>query len=94
MPSCCFCDVVYETIIQGPGYTRYTAIYNDVHPEKVGSVRSARPYHALLRDEWDCPIVFGSSSGSDAYDIYDYFKDTGLPQSLGMIGWGPNHILH
>ena len=75
-------DVVYEAIIQGPGFTRYTAVYNDVHPEEVGSVRSARPYHAHMREEWDCPIVFGSSHGSDAYDIYDYFKDTRLPQGF------------
>lgn len=56
-------DVIYEAIIHGPGYTRYTAVYNDTPPKEVGSVRSARPYHAVLRDEWDCPFVFGSSYG-------------------------------
>lgn len=75
-------DVVYEALIQGPGYTRYTAIYNDVHPEEVGSVRSARLYHALLRDEWDCPFVFGGSYGLDDYDIYDYFKGTRVPEGF------------
>lgn len=58
-------DIVYETIIWGLGHTRYTAIYNDHHPEKVGSLRSSRYYHEILREEWDCPFVaIGISSES------------------------------
>ena len=76
-------DIVYEGIIHGPNMTRYAAIYNDTHPKQVGSVRSARPYHAVMRDEWDCPIVFSANNGwLMRYSIDAYFRDTHLDQSF------------
>lgn len=79
-------DIVYEMIIWGPGHTRYAAIYNDNHPEKVGSIRSSRYYHEILREEWDCPLVaYGKSSDAagslpepDGAQIPDPFMFNGI----------------
>ena len=38
-------DIVYESLLWGPGHTRYSCLFNDNHPEFVGAVRSARLHH-------------------------------------------------
>lgn len=45
-----FADLVYEVLAEG-GITRYLAIFHSDAPIKVGPVRSARPYLALLAKE-------------------------------------------
>ncbi|HIT69578.1 MAG TPA: DUF3048 domain-containing protein, partial [Candidatus Aphodomonas merdavium] len=46
-------DIVYESLLWGPGHTRYTLVFNDNHPDYVGAVRSARINHCQIRQEWD-----------------------------------------
>ena len=70
-------DIVYESIYWGPSHTRYTAVYNDVHPEMVGPVRSARIQHVMLREEWDAPFIFWGGQkdpGTDIYNLMDQYK--------------------
>lgn len=67
-------DIVYEFVYWGPAHTRYTAIYNDNHPDYVGGVRSARVTQAELRQEWDCPFVFFGGQEMSGTSIYDTFK--------------------
>ena len=53
--------IVYEMIVEG-GYTRLMAIYKDKDTEKIGSVRSARPYFLDYALENDAIYVhFGGS---------------------------------
>jgi len=54
-------DIVYEYTWWGPGYTRYLALYNDYHPEMVGSVSQIRNNTISLRNSWDCPIVYNGT---------------------------------
>lgn len=59
-------DIVYEYIVGGPRHTRYLALYNDEHPAFVCPIRSIRPNCFELREEWDCPMVFPTLTGSNA----------------------------
>lgn len=53
--------IVYEMIVEG-GYTRLMAIYKDQTTERIGSVRSARPYYLDYALENDAIYVhFGGS---------------------------------
>ena len=53
--------IVYEMIVEG-GFTRLMAIYKDKDTEKIGSVRSARPYFLDYALENDAIYVhFGGS---------------------------------
>ena len=81
-------DVVYESIVWGPYHTRYTAIFNDHHPDLVGSVRSARIHHVDIRQEWDCPIVFWGGQETPGTSIYDLFNTYGVGKEFLYNGNG------
>lgn len=58
-------DIVYEAPVEG--CTRLFCIYNDVLPEKVGPVRSARIYFIKMQQEWDCAYIhFGGPENGKA----------------------------
>ena len=82
--------IVYEIIVEG-GYTRLMAIYKDKDTEKIGSVRSARPYFLDYALENDAIYVhFGGSDQaldeaktlniSNINFLYDsgYYRDKSL----------------
>ncbi len=76
-------DIVYECIFWGPGYTRYTLVFNDSHPDYVGSVRSSRMYVCVLRQEWDAPFVFwGGQTSKGPCNIIDYFTEHGVTEDF------------
>ena len=50
-------DVVYESVIQSDGYTRYLAVFNDEIPDVVEAVRSIRLLHAEQYLEWGGALV-------------------------------------
>ncbi|WP_207634126.1 DUF3048 domain-containing protein [Halalkalibacter urbisdiaboli] len=49
-------DLVYEVLAEGD-VTRFVALYQSTLPEKVGPVRSARPYHIDLINGYDALMV-------------------------------------
>ncbi len=82
-------DIVYESIYWGPAHTRYTAIYNDNHPDYVGSIRSARVNHCEIRQEWDAPFVYFGGQEDPGTSILDYFKQQGVERKFlinGILG--------
>lgn len=84
-------DIVYESIVWGPGHTRYSAIYNDNHPDQVGSVRSARWHHFELREEWNAVFVFWGGQSGQSYagtNIQDFVKNNSVPVNLLFDGVG------
>jgi len=81
-------DIVYESIVWGPCHTRYTAIFNDNHPEMVGAVRSARIHHVELRQEWDCPFVFWGGQEATGTSIYDLFNTYDVGKEFMFNGNG------
>lgn len=56
-------DRVYEVLAEG-GITRFLAVYLHGEPERIGPVRSARPYLLELAKEYDA--VYFHAGGSDA----------------------------
>lgn len=62
-PQCGLQDayLVYEIIAEG-GITRMMALYKDVYPTKIGSVRSARPYFIDYAEENDAIFVHWGGS--------------------------------
>lgn len=75
-------DVIYESVYWGPGYTRYTALFNDYHPEFVGSARSTREFGWGMQQEWDAHFAFhGMNESTTAY-----VKRLGVPAAMYMDG--------
>ncbi|MDL2317521.1 DUF3048 domain-containing protein [Eubacteriales bacterium OttesenSCG-928-A19] len=72
-------DVVYEMLYWYPGHTRYFALYNDTHPQKVGSLRGARVFNAELQLGWDAVMLHHGGQDSPGTSIYDYFKLHDVP---------------
>ena len=89
-------DIVYESLLWGPGHTRYTLVFNDNHPDHVGAVRSARINHCQIRQEWDCPFVFYGGQDTSGTSIYDFFKENNVSEAFridGVRGGLSTHIL-
>lgn len=60
-------DIVYEIMTEG-GITRFLAIYYSQSPQKVGPVRSARPYFILKAAEHEA--IFAHCGGSVEAYVY------------------------
>ncbi|MFW6287920.1 MAG: DUF3048 domain-containing protein [bacterium] len=54
-------SIIYETLVEG-GITRFLAIYWDQIPDKIGPVRSARPYHIEIAKEYDALFLHAGGS--------------------------------
>ena len=68
-------DIVYQSALNAQGLDRMSMVFSDVIPPYAGFVRSTRPMHILLRQEWDCAYV--TSGWSDA-DVPDVLKSLGI----------------
>lgn len=67
--------VVFEAIAEG-GITRFNAIYMESTPERIGPVRSVRPYYVDLFAPFDAPIAHaGGSAAALALIKNGGFKD-------------------
>lgn len=54
--------ILYESLVEG-GITRLMGVFEELNPERIGSVRSARQYFVSIADEYDGILVsFGESS--------------------------------
>ena len=69
-----YADIIYESILTRPGETRLSFLFSDLIPDEAGPVRSARAFHALLREEWDCAFAF---YGQQLQTVPKIFKDYG-----------------
>jgi len=49
-------DIVYEILAEGE-ITRFAALFHSHSPDKIGPVRSIRPYYAEIGEGWDALIV-------------------------------------
>ncbi len=56
-------SILYEALVEG-GITRLMGVFEDLHPDRIGSVRSGRQYFASITDEYDAILV---SVGESAY---------------------------
>ena len=85
-----YVDVVYEAPLYKGGDTRLTFLYSDVIPTGVGPTRSARVFHAWLREEWDCGFCFYGQQEYKKTSVPEVFKQTGANSKgvlfLGTVG--------
>ncbi len=72
-----YTDVIYETPLYRSGDTRLTFLFSDIIPDEVGPCRSARLFHAWLREEWDCAFSFYGQQEYTATNVPEVFKQTG-----------------
>lgn len=86
MPQCdvAKADIIYEMVVEG-GITRLLAIYNDYSDlEKLGSIRSCRPYYVTVSMEYDAIYVhYGQSPQGE-----DKLESTGIDHLSGLDAEG------
>jgi len=72
--------IYYEVLAEG-NITRIVAIFHDFNTQKIGPVRSARPYFLDFAMEYDA--IFVHHGGSP--QAYDTIQETGIADLDGMI---------
>ncbi len=80
-------DIVYEVELYNGGYTRYTAVFNDVIPAEVEAVRSARIVNTDIYSEYMGAFVHYGARVEPDSNMYDYFNANGFTAELD----GNNH---
>lgn len=70
-------DIVYETMIEGAD-TRFTAIFNDTLPTKIGPVRESMVYHQLIQNEWDAIYIHQGGPWSMGREMKTYHYNTDI----------------
>ncbi len=68
-------NIVYEAPVES-SITRFMAIFNDVLPERVEPVRSARIYFIKSQQPYDCAFVHYGGPSDAGYDSYIYDEDS------------------
>ncbi|MBQ9210524.1 MAG: DUF3048 C-terminal domain-containing protein [Clostridia bacterium] len=91
-----YTDVIYETALYKAGNTRLSFLFSDIIPDEVGPCRSARLFHAWLREEWDCGFAFYGQQEYTATNVPAVFKETGADKKAdGLLLFsgtvGTNH---
>ena len=72
-----YTDAIYEAPLYKNGETRLTFLFSDRIPDSVGPTRSARVFHAWLREEWDCGFVHYGQQEYKTTNVLNVFKETG-----------------
>ncbi|MFW6022754.1 MAG: DUF3048 domain-containing protein [Halanaerobiaceae bacterium] len=54
-------SIVYEVLVEG-GITRFLALFWDDIPEKIGPIRSARPYQINIAEEYNALLLHAGAS--------------------------------
>jgi hypothetical protein len=85
-----YADVVYETPLYRAGDTRLSFLFSDLIPDEVGPLRSARIFHAWLREEWDCGFIYYGQQINPGTSVPEVFAETGADKKgvlfLGTVG--------
>ena len=69
-----FADIVYETSAEG-GIPRFIAVYHSNSSEKIGPIRSIRPYFLTISKEYSLPIAH---CGGSKEALNEVKKDTAI----------------
>lgn len=71
-------SIVYEAPLNRNGANRMTFLFADEMPEFAGPVRSARPVHLYLRQEWGGGLAHWGGPDSNTYGLKKTKKDLGV----------------
>lgn len=80
-----YADVIYETPLYKDGNTRLSFLFSDLIPDETGPVRSARLFHAWLREEWDSAFAFYGQQEYTATNVPAEFKKTGADKKANGL---------
>ena len=84
-----YADVIYETALYKAGDTRLSFLFSDLIPDSVGPLRSARLFHAQLREEWDCGFIYYGEQKYPITSVPEFFKLAGADKKAkGADGKG------
>ena len=93
-----YADVVYEAPLYKAGDTRLTFLFSDLMPTAAGPCRSARLFHAWLREEYDGAIIYYGQQELANTNVVEAFKETGANKKAdgmllfsGTVGMGKSH---
>lgn len=85
-------DIMYESPVQGNGWTRLTALFSDKYPVEAGPVRSARVVQVNIREEWDAAYIFVGRQEMVGSDVTTLLKEYGVSKrGLVFDGFGNAH---
>lgn len=76
-------DVLYETYAEG-GIPRFIALFQQEYPNKIGPIRSARPYFIDIAEEYNIP--FAHCGGSE--DALNKIASSNSIMSMNEINYG------
>lgn len=71
-------DIVYETELYNGGYTRYTAVFNDVIPEKIEAIRSTRIVNVDFYKEYDGAFIHYGAQYNEGSNAEVYLNQVSL----------------
>src|SRR6056297_2189509 len=74
----CQAPIVYEFLVEG-GITRFLALFWSDIPEKIGPIRSVRPYMIEIAQEYDALLLHAGAS-PDGFEMLDKIDYTNLDQ--------------
>lgn len=80
-------DIVYETETYNGGYTRYTAVFNDIIPDQIEAIRSARIVHADIYSEYNGAFIHFGGQKYEGSSVYDYFGTLNIGKRWDGIGY-------
>jgi DUF3048 family protein len=98
-------SIIYEAIAEG-GITRFMAIYGHSIPEKVGPVRSARPYYVQWAQEYNrdhsayythvggSPDALNMIKSDGIYDLNQFSIGTRAFQRIPKAGVATEHTMY
>ena len=74
-----YADIVYETMLHRGGQTRLSFIFNDLLPDRVGPIRSARVGHVWIREEWGAAYMYHGRQEFKGTNVIEELKKLGHP---------------
>ena len=74
-----YADVVYETSLHRKGDTRLSFIFNDLLPDAVGPIRSARLAHVWIREEWGAGFMYHGRQEYEGTNVLEELRKLGHP---------------
>ena len=74
-----YADIVYETMLHRDGQTRLSFIFNDLLPDRVGPIRSARVGHVWIREEWGAAYLYHGRQEFEGTNVIEELNKLGHP---------------
>lgn len=85
-------DIVYEIELYNGGATRYTAVFNDVIPEKIEAIRSTRIVNVDFYKDFGGAFIHWGGQDQEGTNAYKYMKEVGIEAHYDGISDGSGNF--